>query len=181
MGSLWVPLGDFFWGGFHPETGGGLSGSMELMKTDTPTNLTALAAEARPDRDRAVDAYRAGAMLAVALGHWAAVSIALDDDRALMAGNALAGAPIGSPHDSAECSLPPSFWVEPGLGCSPSSPCSASAASSSPVRSPLRSHCGSSPTTRSIRRSLPTCFPRFVGRRLVWSGSASRSLASSKG
>ncbi|MFT5203597.1 MAG: hypothetical protein ACI9C1_002997, partial [Candidatus Aldehydirespiratoraceae bacterium] len=66
---------------------------MEPMKTDTSPKLAALAAEARPDRNRAVDAYRAGAMLAVALGHWAAISIALDDDGALVAGNALAVAP----------------------------------------------------------------------------------------
>ena len=63
------------------------------MQTTTPTDLASLAAEAKADRNRAVDAYRAFAMLAVALGHWAAISVALDDDGALHAGNALAEAP----------------------------------------------------------------------------------------
>ena len=57
------------------------------------STLSTMAAEAKRDRNRAVDAYRAGAMLAVALGHWAAISVALDDDGALNAGNALAEAP----------------------------------------------------------------------------------------
>lgn len=56
-------------------------------------SLADLAAEARADRNRAVDAYRALAMLAVAVGHWAAISVALDADGALRAGNALAEAP----------------------------------------------------------------------------------------
>lgn len=63
------------------------------MQTKTPTDLATLAAEAKSDRNRAVDAYRAIAMLAVAVGHWAAVSVALDDEGALVAGNALAEAP----------------------------------------------------------------------------------------
>ncbi|MDW3218452.1 MAG: acyltransferase [Acidimicrobiales bacterium] len=63
------------------------------MPTQTAPKLADLAAEARPDRNRAIDAYRALAMLAVAIGHWAAISVALDDDGALRAGNALAEAP----------------------------------------------------------------------------------------
>ena len=63
------------------------------MHTTTPTDLSSLAAEAKVDRNRAVDAYRALAMLAVALGHWAAISVALDEDGAIHAGNALAEAP----------------------------------------------------------------------------------------
>ncbi len=52
-----------------------------------------LAAAARPDRNRAVDAYRALAMLAVALGHWAAIAIWLDSDGNIVGGNALELAP----------------------------------------------------------------------------------------
>jgi len=63
------------------------------MQTTSSPNLSSLASEAKPDRNRAVDAYRAAAMLAVAIGHWAAISVALDDDGALVAGNALADAP----------------------------------------------------------------------------------------
>lgn len=63
------------------------------MQTQTAPKLADLAAGARPDRNRAIDAYRALAMLAVAIGHWAAISVALDDDGALRAGNALADAP----------------------------------------------------------------------------------------
>jgi len=63
------------------------------MQTEARPDLASLAAEAKSDRNRAVDAYRALAMLAVAVGHWAAISVALDDDGALSAGNALAEAP----------------------------------------------------------------------------------------
>ncbi len=51
--------------------------------------LTDLAASAKPDRNRAVDCYRAVAMLAVAVGHWLAIAIAVDGDGGLVAGNAL--------------------------------------------------------------------------------------------
>lgn len=63
------------------------------MQTDTAPSLSSLAAAAKADRNRAVDAYRALAMVAVAIGHWAAISIALDSDGELVAGNALADAP----------------------------------------------------------------------------------------
>lgn len=63
------------------------------MHTQTAPKLADLAAGVRADRNRAIDAYRALAMLAVAIGHWAAISVALDDDGALRAGNALAEAP----------------------------------------------------------------------------------------
>ncbi len=63
------------------------------MQIKSPPDLAALAAGTASDRNRAVDAYRALAMLAVAVGHWAAISVALDDDGALVAGNALAEVP----------------------------------------------------------------------------------------
>lgn len=56
------------------------------------TTVSDLAKQTRADRNRAVDAYRAVAMLAVAFGHWAAVAAFVDDGE-LIAGNALAYAP----------------------------------------------------------------------------------------
>ena len=56
-------------------------------------SLGDLAAAARTDRNRAVDAYRAGAMLAVALGHWFVIAIGTDADGELVARNALEVAP----------------------------------------------------------------------------------------
>ena len=61
-------------------------------RTQQP-KLSELAASARPDRNRAVDFYRAAAMLAVAIGHWLAVAIGVGDDGDLIAGNALAYRP----------------------------------------------------------------------------------------
>lgn len=52
-----------------------------------------LAAQTRSDRNRAVDAYRAIAMIIVAIGHWAAIAAFIDDDGELVAGNALEYAP----------------------------------------------------------------------------------------
>jgi len=52
-----------------------------------------MAAAAKPDRNRAVDAYRAMAMVAVAIGHWVAVAVAVDANGDLQAGNALADDP----------------------------------------------------------------------------------------
>ncbi|MCP4960390.1 MAG: acyltransferase [Actinomycetia bacterium] len=52
-----------------------------------------LAGAARPDRNRAVDAYRAVAMLAVAIGHWAAAAVSIGVDGSIEAGNALEFAP----------------------------------------------------------------------------------------
>ena len=60
-------------------------------RTTTP-RLAELAAAARSDRNRAVDAYRAAAMAAVAIGHWSAMSVTSTDGR-LVAGNALEHAP----------------------------------------------------------------------------------------
>ncbi len=48
-----------------------------------------LAAGAKSTRNRAVDFYRAAAMLAVATGHWLAVAIGIGPDGELSAGNAL--------------------------------------------------------------------------------------------
>lgn len=55
--------------------------------------LADLAAAASADRNRAVDFYRAVAMCAVALGHWAAVSLFVDASGAVQGGNALEFAP----------------------------------------------------------------------------------------
>ncbi len=57
------------------------------------TSLADLASATKSDRNRAVDFYRAMAMLAVAYGHWAAIHIAQDSSGALIAGNALEFAP----------------------------------------------------------------------------------------
>lgn len=52
-----------------------------------------LAACTKSDRNRAIDAYRAAAMLAVALGHWLVIAVATDDTGDLVARNALEVAP----------------------------------------------------------------------------------------
>ena len=62
----------------------------------TPTSqpvLADLAAAAKPDRNRAVDAYRVLAMVAVAIGHWAAVAVTTDTNGDIVAGNALGDDP----------------------------------------------------------------------------------------
>jgi len=56
-------------------------------------SLSDMANAAKSDRNRAIDFYRAIAMLAVAVGHWMAMNIALDSDGELIAGNALEAAP----------------------------------------------------------------------------------------
>jgi len=67
--------------------------------TDSPTtptsapSLTDMAGAAKADRNRAIDFYRAIAMLAVAVGHWMAMNIAIDASGDLIAGNALEAAP----------------------------------------------------------------------------------------
>ncbi|MGI9602229.1 MAG: acyltransferase family protein, partial [Acidimicrobiales bacterium] len=45
------------------------------------------------DRNRAVDAYRVLAMVAVAIGHWAAIAVSTDTNGDIVAGNALADDP----------------------------------------------------------------------------------------
>jgi surface polysaccharide O-acyltransferase-like enzyme len=55
--------------------------------------LAALAGAAKADRNRAVDAYRAVAMLAVAFGHWVVIAIGTDGDGEVVARNALEVAP----------------------------------------------------------------------------------------
>jgi peptidoglycan/LPS O-acetylase OafA/YrhL len=57
------------------------------------TSLRDLAAQTKADRNRAVDAYRAIAMLAVALGHWLVIAVATDADGDITARNALEVAP----------------------------------------------------------------------------------------
>jgi hypothetical protein len=69
-----------------------MSQSRPQSLSQAPT-LSDLAAAAGADRNRAVDFYRAVAMAAVALGHWAAIAVAVGPDGALNAGNALEHAP----------------------------------------------------------------------------------------
>lgn len=59
----------------------------------TAPSLSQLAAGAKADRNRAVDAYRAAAMGAVALGHWMAIAIGTDGEGRLIVGNALSSRP----------------------------------------------------------------------------------------
>lgn len=66
------------------------------MSTASPTantSLRDLAAHTKADRNRAIDAYRAIAMLAVAFGHWMVIAVAADADGSLTATSALAVAP----------------------------------------------------------------------------------------
>ncbi len=56
-------------------------------------SLADLAGQAKSDRNRAVDFYRAVAMCAVAFGHWAAVSLTIGASGAVEGGNALEFAP----------------------------------------------------------------------------------------
>ncbi len=69
------------------------SAKAESPKIGSPLSLKDMAGAAKADRNRAVDFYRATAMLAVALGHWAAIWVGLDATGALTAGNALEQAP----------------------------------------------------------------------------------------
>ena len=57
--------------------------------TTSSPSLAEMASGAKADRNRAVDFYRAVAMLAVAFGHWMAVAIGIDENGELIAGNAL--------------------------------------------------------------------------------------------
>ena len=59
----------------------------------TVPSVADLAAATKSDRNRAVDFYRAAAMVAVAVGHWAAIAIAVGPDGDLVTGNALEFAP----------------------------------------------------------------------------------------
>lgn len=63
------------------------------VPTRPPASLADLAAAAKTDRNRAVDAYRAVAMLAVAIGHWLVIAIGTDAGGEIVARNALEVAP----------------------------------------------------------------------------------------
>lgn len=65
----------------------------EPISTAETTSVSELAAAAKSDRNRAVDFYRAIAMFAVAIGHWAAIAIGTDEAGELVSGNALEQAP----------------------------------------------------------------------------------------
>ncbi len=69
------------------------SGQNHIQDERSAPSLSQLAAAASQDRNRSVDFFRAVAMLAVALGHWAAIMVAVDDDGNLISGNALEAAP----------------------------------------------------------------------------------------
>lgn len=60
-----------------------------MTAATTSPNLSELAGAAKADRNRAVDLYRAVAMIAVAVGHWMAIAISLDADGNVVGGNAL--------------------------------------------------------------------------------------------
>lgn len=61
--------------------------------TDPKLSLSDLAGAARPDRNRAIDLYRVLAMIAVSIGHWAAIVMNTDAGGELVTGNALEYAP----------------------------------------------------------------------------------------
>ncbi len=56
---------------------------------NTTLNVDELVAGAKKDRNRAVDFYKAAAMVAVAFGHWMAIAVFKDDDGSIVAKNAL--------------------------------------------------------------------------------------------
>jgi len=60
-----------------------------MSTTATAPSLADLASSTRPDRNRAIDFYRAVAMIAVAVGHWMATAATVSRDGQLDAGNAL--------------------------------------------------------------------------------------------
>ncbi len=62
------------------------------MSSDVSLTLAPLAAATPPDRNRAVDLYRAAAMVVVAVGHWLGMVVVLDDG-GLDGGNLLDFAP----------------------------------------------------------------------------------------
>ena len=92
--------------------------STTALKQASP-DLSDLAAAAKPDRNRAIDFYRALAMLAVAFGHWLAISLYVDDRGSLQAGNALDLAPQFAPL-SWLLQVMPLFFVVGGFASSAS-------------------------------------------------------------
>lgn len=88
------------------------------LKTATP-HLSDLAASTKADRNRAIDFYRALAMLAVAFGHWLAISLYVDSQGSLQAGNALDLAPQFAPL-SWLLQVMPLFFVVGGFASSAS-------------------------------------------------------------
>ena len=69
------------------------SADMSESEPGSTPSLADLASAAKKDRNRAVDFYRVVAMAAVALGHWAAIAMAVGPDGQLLSGNALSEAP----------------------------------------------------------------------------------------
>lgn len=72
---------------------GGMTSSTAPTTRDAGHSVAELAAQTRSDRNRAIDAYRAAAMIAVALGHWLVIAVGIDADGELVARNALEVAP----------------------------------------------------------------------------------------
>lgn len=65
----------------------------KTLSTGSAPSVSDLAANTKADRNRAVDFYRAVAMLAVAFGHWLALVAIQDADGELIGGNALSFVP----------------------------------------------------------------------------------------
>ena len=64
-----------------------------VVAPHSPPSLKEMAGAAKANRNRAIDLYRALAMVAVAVGHWMAMAIGIDEHGELFAGNALELAP----------------------------------------------------------------------------------------
>ena len=67
--------------------------STTTLSGPTSPSVAQLAQRTTTGRNRAVDAYRAVAMLAVAFGHWLVIAVAADPDGGIVARNALEVAP----------------------------------------------------------------------------------------
>ena len=67
--------------------------TQRIPTASSQPNVRELAAAARPDRNRAIDLYRALAMIAVSIGHWAAIVLSVGPNGALITGNALEYSP----------------------------------------------------------------------------------------
>ena len=74
-------------------TSTGIQTPSKTLSTGSAPSVSDLAANTKADRNRAVDFYRAVAMLAVAFGHWLALVAIQDADGELIGGNALSFVP----------------------------------------------------------------------------------------
>lgn len=76
-----------------PLTGTASEPNRKQAPASKTPSVAELASGAKADRNRAIDLYRAIAMVAVAVGHWMAIDLATTADGGLHAGNALESAP----------------------------------------------------------------------------------------